>query len=114
MVTAAAPRDSETADTTLTEESFRGCIHGYIGLFDQTYCTYVREYLCVTNNDKTCTRSIGATSDLPRGRKRPKDESAKITKCGILDIWPVDRCVKRFQVTYLALSDTYLLLESRI
>ena len=74
---------------------------------------YVRKYFCVTNNDKACTRSIGASSDLSRARKRPKVENAKIKKSRILDVWPVYRCVKRFQVIYPALSGTYSIWGSR-
>ena len=66
---------------------------------------YIRKLFIVVNHKNTYMRLIGAARDLPRGRKRPKDENAKIKKGRILDIWPVHRCLKRFQATYLALSD---------
>ena len=103
-MTTAAFRDSEIIDTTFVAERFRGGICGYIGLCDQT-CS-VRKHLSVSNNDTTCVRSIGDTGDLPRGRKRPEGENAKIKEGRTLNIWPVYRRFKRFQVIYLAPSDT--------
>ena len=38
-------------------------------------------------------------------------KNVKIQKIGFLDIWHIYRCAKRFQGTYLALSDTYLIWE---